>query len=57
MAILIYGTLDPSYKYAEMITMLNKDNVKLEIIENADHNFVGRLDDFIALPDKYLISK
>lgn len=56
-AILVYGTLDPSYKYAEMITMIKRDNIKLEIIENADHNFVGRLDDFIALPSKYLIPK
>ena len=56
MAILIYGTLDPSYKYAEMITMINRDNIKLEIIENADHNFVGRLNEFIDLPNKYFSS-
>lgn len=53
-ATFIYGTLDPSYKYVEMLSLLNKDNIKLEIIKDADHNFVGKLDEFIALPCKYL---
>ena len=55
-ATFIYGTLDPSYKYVEMLTLLNKDNIKLEIIKDADHNFVGKLDEFIALPNKYLVN-
>ena len=53
-ATFIYGTLDPSYKYVEMLSLLNKDNIKLEIIKDANHNFVGKLDEFIALPCKYL---
>ena len=56
-ATFIYGTLDPSYKYVEMLTLLNKDNIKLEIIKDADHNFAGKLDEFIALPNKYLINQ
>lgn len=55
-AVFIYGTLDPSYKYVDMLSMLNKQNTRVEIIPNADHNFVGKLDEFINLPEKYLVN-
>ena len=54
-AIFVYGDLDPSYKYVEMLNLIGNDRVKLEIIEGADHHFVGMLDDFIDLPNKYLL--
>jgi len=54
-AIFVYGDLDPSYKYVEMLNLISNDRVKLEIIEGADHHFVGMLDDFIDLPNKYLL--
>ena len=54
-AIFVYGDLDPSYKYVEMLNLIGNDRVKLEIIEGADHHFVGMLDEFIDLPNKYLL--
>ena len=54
-AVFVYGNLDPSYKYVEMISLIDNDRVKLEIIQDADHHFVDKLDDFMNLPYKYLI--
>ena len=54
-AVFVYGDLDPSYKYAEMINLIGNDRVKLAIIEGADHHFVDKLDEFIDLPNKYLL--
>lgn len=54
-AIFVYGDLDPSYKYVEMLNLIGNDRVKIEIIKGADHHFVGKLDEFIDLPNKYLL--
>lgn len=50
---LVYGDKDSSYKYCEMLKPLLNDCIKLEIINGADHNFVGMIDEFINLPLKY----
>lgn len=47
---LIYGELDQSYKYTELLKPLLNDNIKLDIIFGADHHFTGMLDEFVKLP-------
>ncbi len=54
-AIVAIGSLDPSFAYAELIPRIKNPAVSLEIIENADHNFKGKLDVFIKLIGKFLI--
>ena len=51
----VYGDLDPSYKYVEMLNLIGNDRLKLEIIEGADHHFADKLDEFMKLPYKYLL--
>lgn len=52
---LIYGELDQSYKYTELIKPLLNNNIKLEVISGADHHFTGKLDEFMNLPEHYLL--
>ena len=54
-AVFVYGSLDPSYKYVEMINLIENEKIKIEVIHDANHNFVGKLEEFIHLPYKYLI--
>lgn len=54
-AIFIYGDLDPSYKYAEMLSLIGNERIKYEIIQGADHHFKGKLDEFINLPYQFLL--
>ncbi len=49
----MFGSLDPSYKYAELVTMEEKDNIILKIIDNMNHN-VENEEIFLSLPDKTL---
>lgn len=50
---LVYGEYDQSIKYTELIKPLLNDNIKLEIVKGADHDFTNMLDEFMELPDKY----
>lgn len=49
----IYGSLDPSYQYAELITYEPKENRELIILENMDHN-VKNEEIFLSLADNTL---
>ena len=51
---LLFGSNDPSYDLAKMFTELESEKVHIEILPGIDHNFVGALDLFISLPEKYL---
>jgi hypothetical protein len=51
---LLFGDLDPSFKYSSILDTLNKVNIKKIIIPNADHIFSTSTEEFITLPDKYL---
>ena len=51
---IVYGSLDQSYRYTELLKPLLNDRVKLTIIDNKDHHFSGEQNDFIDLPIKYL---
>lgn len=51
---IVFGELDQSYKYIELLKPLLKDNIKLDILKDVDHQFTNKLNEFIELPDKYL---
>jgi len=49
----MFGSLDPSYKYAELVTMEEKDNIRLMILDNMNHN-VENEEVFLSLADETL---
>ena len=51
----VYGNKDVSYKYIPLLYSIKKDNFKIIEIDGADHNFFNKLDEFIGLPEKYLL--
>ena len=51
----VYGELDPSYKYTEMLSLIGNERVSWEIIKGADHHFKGMVEKFIRLPYDYLL--
>ncbi len=52
---LVYGEYDQSIKYTELLLPLTNEKIKLNIIENEDHHFKNNMEDFLSLPEKYLI--
>ena len=53
-ATLIIGEKDESFKFLEIIKKFEQKNITIEAIPNADHYFTGMLDEYIALPQKFL---
>lgn len=53
--VLIYGSLDPSYKYVELLKPLLNDKVNLQIIDGQDHHFSKNTYDFKNLPEDFLL--
>ena len=49
--IFVYGTKDPSHKYIPLLESKNFRSLRIDCVEGADHQFNGRLDDYIALSD------
>lgn len=54
---LIYGEYDQSIKYIELYNPLLNNDIILNIIKGADHNFTNMMDEFVSLPEKYLFEK
>lgn len=52
--VIAFGENDPSFPYSELIDMVGKANISRVIIPKADHNFSQSMDDFMALPEKFL---
>lgn len=48
----IYGEKDPSCFYICLLENRIKENAKIEVVPNADHQFRGMTDEFIALAKK-----
>ena len=59
LATFVYGSLDPSYRYIEIIRMLEKENprILLETVEGQDHYFSKSGYDLAELATKYLFVK
>lgn len=54
-ATMVYGSLDPSYMYAEMVEFIdNPGKIKLVKCEGADHNFKNMDEYFQRLPEEFL---
>ena len=53
--VLVYGSLDQSINYTELVKALESDIIKLVIIEGEDHHFSKNDSDFYNLPFEYLI--
>lgn len=57
-ATMVYGSLDPSYKYAEMVEFIdNPGKIRLVKCDGADHNFKNMDELFQSLPEEYLFKK
>ena len=53
----VFGNQDPSAKFIPLITKTEKPNMKVDILENVDHQFTQSFDLFLALPEKYFFGK
>ena len=53
----VYGTLDPSYRYIELLKTINNKNLKIIEINDMDHNFSQNFDLFCDLSFKYLFNE
>lgn len=51
---IVSGNCDPSFVWAKMIKCT--DRVEVRILENVDHFFTGKSDEFIALPFELLFN-
>lgn len=51
-----YRYLDPSYQIALLLAKEDAPNCKMAVFKNTDHNFTGKLKEFIELPEKYLFA-
>lgn len=52
--IFVFGDKDPSFKFVDLIDLVNGKNIAKIIVPEADHNFSNMMDEFIHLPDQYL---
>ena len=52
--IAVYGEHDPSYKYIPFLERKGLSNVEIVKYPSVDHNFDGRLDEFVELSDSLM---
>lgn len=52
---MIYGEYDQSIQFTELLKPLLNESIKLNIIKNEDHHFKNNMEDFLSLPEQYLI--
>ncbi|MBQ7343719.1 MAG: hypothetical protein IJW53_03020 [Clostridia bacterium] len=52
--IAVYGEYDPSYKYIPFLERKGLSNVEIVKFQGVDHNFEGRLDEFVELADRLM---
>ena len=52
----IYGKLDPSYKFVELLDLIDNDKISYMVLENEDHNLSDDLNLLISLVKNYLLS-
>ncbi len=53
----VFGEFDLSTQVVDVNNLANNQNIKVEIVKDADHYFKGKLQDFIDLPEKYLFDE
>ena len=52
---IIYGEIDPSFRYVEILNSSLSPKFSYSIVKNANHNFENMLEEFINLPKEYLL--
>ena len=52
--VFVYGEQDVSNKYVPMLSLIKNPVVSAHTIKGADHQFVGKLQEFEELPEQYL---
>lgn len=52
----IFSEKDPSFPYIDLLTFVKNPQINISIIENTDHYFSNKLNEFIELPEKYFMS-
>ena len=57
-ATFVYGSLDPSHRYAELIRALEKENpwIHLEIVDGQDHYFSKNGFDLAELAERHMFT-
>jgi len=50
--VFVYGSADPSYRYAPMLEIQRYPDCRFIYVEGADHQFAGRSDELVALADE-----
>lgn len=53
--VFVYGMLDPSYKFVELLDLIKNNKVSYVVLENEDHNLSDNLDLLNSLVEKYLL--
>ena len=54
----VYGKLDPSYRYSEILSLIKSSSkIQLIYVDQADHNFKGMEEIFADLPILYLLQE
>lgn len=53
--VIVYGGLDQSFSYVDLLKPLCNDKIKLEIIDGQDHHFSNECFDFKKLPEIFLL--
>ena len=53
--VLIFGTLDPSYKFVEFLDNIDNDKISYKCLENYDHNLSDDLKLLISIVEENLI--
>lgn len=51
----IYGSLDPSYKFVELLDLVDNDKISYVVLENKDHNLADDIELLESLLDEYLL--
>ena len=50
----VYGTLDPSYKFVEILDNVDNDKISYVVLENKDHNLADDIELLESLLSDYL---
>lgn len=53
---MVYGSLDASCQYVDLLKPLENKTFKIKIIQGQDHYFSQNNEDFNNLPEKYLLN-
>lgn len=53
--VLVYGTLDPSFKFVELLDNVGNDKISYIVLENEDHNLSDKIELLLSLLEENLL--